>query len=128
MLQQSLKILIVDDDNFGNAILADYLKSANYQVEVITESKKAWEILQDHGNNYAAVIVDRVMLGIDGIELLHRMKQKPALKNLPVIMQTGEALPEEFVAAMAAGVFDFVYKPVDKSTLIMTIKNAIARR
>lgn len=119
------KIMVIDDEIISDKIVVDYLHDANYLTETVTNGKTAWELLSKQPQDYMMVIVDRMMLGVDGMELLRRIKKTPDLQNIPVIMQTGEAEPEEHVAAIAAGVFDFIYKPVDRDLLLFLVNKAL---
>lgn len=118
-------ILAVDDGPISLKILTEHLESLGYSVEAVSSGKIAWELLQRYPEKYAVVIVDRMMEGIDGMQLLRYIKSTAALKNIPVIIQTGEADAEDFIAAVKAGVFDFIYKPLEQKLLMYVIKNAI---
>jgi CheY-like chemotaxis protein len=119
------KILIVDDELLSSKIIANYLQDINYSVEEARSGAKALELLNAHPQDYQIVIVDRMMFGIDGMEVLRRIKQSPELKHIPVIMQTGEAEAEDSINAMAAGAFAFVFKPIEHDALLLLIKSAL---
>lgn len=119
------KILVVDDDSVSAKVIVDHLKEANYAVDSTTQGKEAWEILTQYPEEYAVILVDRMMMGVDGMELLRRIKQSPPLQTIPVIMITGQAQPEEHVDAIAAGVFDFIYKPIEKDLLLFLVQKAV---
>jgi two-component system cell cycle response regulator len=121
------KILIVDDEVISTRIIANHLISANYQVDTAYDGKKAWELLHQHPEDYALVFADRMMLGVDGMELLKRIKTSPELQHIPVIMITGQAEPEEFVAALDAQALDVLYKPIDGDLLLFITKQALEK-
>lgn len=119
------KILLIDDDAVGLKAISALLINAGYEVDAASDSKIAWGHLLDGPKHYAAVLTDRMMLGLDAMELLHRVKQSPALCHIPVIVITGEATPEEEAAALTAGAFAFLYKPVTQETLLQVVTAAL---
>jgi DNA-binding response OmpR family regulator len=119
---------VIDDDTISAKIITDYLKTAHYTVDTIFESKKAWELLNQHPQDYGLIFIDRMMFGVDGMEFLRRIKHTSSLQHIPVIMFTGEAEPEEHVNAIAAGVSDFIYKPVEKDLLLYLVGEIIKGR
>ena len=120
------KILIVDDDVISNRVITATLTAAAYKVESLDNAAAAWELLCQQPHDYSLVLVDRMMMGMDGMMLLHRIRTHPQFQNLPVVMITGEAEPEEYEAAIAAGAFDFIYKPIEKELLLSIITKAIS--
>lgn len=119
------KILVVDDDAISNKIIVTFLKEANYIVEEDSNANDAWKKLLQHPDDFSLILVDRMMFGVDGMTLLHRIKHNPQLKNIPVVMLTGEAEPEDHVAAIAEGACDFIYKPVENKLLLFVVENAL---
>ena len=118
-------ILIVDDDVISIRIIEDHLQGNLYQTSSAKSGEDAWEMLSKSPIGYDVVIVDRLMEGMDGLELTRKIKADSQLANLPVIIQTGQADTEEFIAALNAGAFDFIYKPVEQELLLYVIENAL---
>src|SRR5262249_11810307 len=100
---ENIKILVVDDEMLPIQALIEQLKGSNYLIDYETRGEKALARLQAHPQDYALVLADRMMFGMDGMGLLKAMKQDPALKDIPFIMQTGEAEAEEVEEALSAG-------------------------
>ena len=124
-MEDGKKILVVDDDTLCTKVIVEHLKEASYPVDSAAKGSEAWEMLTSAPEQYAALFVDRMMLGVDGMELLRRIKQSPSLRQIAVIMITGEAQPDEHVDAIAAGVFDFLYKPIEKELLLFLAQKAL---
>ncbi len=118
------KILIADDDPISLHVISQYLQEAGYQFATAHDGQQAWEFLSQAPEEFTVVIADRIMPHLHGLDLLLKMQQHPVLKNIPLIMLTGAAEKTEIVAALKAGVFDFLHKSIDKDLLLMTLKRA----
>jgi len=118
------KILLVDDDPISLHVLINCLRN-DYPIETAVDGQQAWEILQAHPQDFAVIIADRIMPKLHGLQLLEKMQTHPELKRLPLILLTGEAEKAEQIAAIKAGVFDFLYKPVDAQLLLRVLERAI---
>jgi len=115
----------VDDDPVCVGVVEYHLQTAGYVTDSAFSGAAAWKILQQHPNDYGVIIMDRIMLGMDGLALLKKIKEDDRVRHIPVIMQTTHAQPDEFVDAVSSGVFDFIYKPVDRTLLLFMIHNAV---
>ena len=96
-------ILVVDDEPFNREIILEILDDPGYRLSVAEDGDEAWTRLSQAGETFDLVLLDRMMPGIDGLEILRRMKAAPALRDLPVIMQTAAASPEQVREGIAAG-------------------------
>ncbi len=119
------EILLVDDDPIILKILTLYLDEAGYRSAVAENGEQALHLLQQHPERFSAIILDRVMPKLSGIDLLHKVRVLPQFRKLPIIMLTGHAEREDVGAAVIAGVYDFLYKPIDKDLLLLVIKRAL---
>lgn len=119
------KILLVDDDTVSLKVLENYLSGTNYTYTITTNGLKAWDLLENNPKEFAVVIADRVMPHLHGIELLKKMQAHPQLKNIPLIMLTGEAEKEDMLDAVKAGVEDFLFKPIEKELLLTVLQRIL---
>lgn len=119
-------ILLVDDDPISNKWLTAALTAANYQVSSVEDAKTAWQLLTTRTHTYQLVIIDRMMFGMSGMDLLRQIQMSPSLKKIPVIIQTGECRPEEHIAAIAAGAVDLLYKPIATDLLLKVVNKALS--
>jgi diguanylate cyclase (GGDEF)-like protein len=117
----STKILIVDDEEVICKLFAQMLKRYGYQVVTETDGNKIMDHLR--GERFNLVLLDLIMPHINGIAVLHQIKQN--FEELPVVIVTGHGSLENAVESMQAGASDFVTKPVDASVLDIRIKKAI---
>jgi DNA-binding NtrC family response regulator len=100
-------LLLVDDDEELRRDMAAYFTRLGYRVDHCSNVAEALEAMR--GKSYDAAIVDMVMPGGGGIELLERLKSAGA--ECPIVMLTGKGTVESAVEAMKLGAADFLAKP-----------------
>ena len=87
-------ILLVDDDPKTLELLEETLRSAGYETQSVQSGKRALEVLSS--KLVSAVLLDLLMPGMDGFEVIRHVRQDAALKHLPIFVMTGKSLtPEE---------------------------------
>ncbi|MBC5764219.1 PP2C family protein-serine/threonine phosphatase [Ramlibacter albus] len=112
-MPQSVQVnaLVVDDDPLILAILSRFLDSRGWRVATVPDGKAALEAL-DRDDTINLVVTDRVMPVMDGLALARAIRARPSKSYVYCIMLTSASQQESLVAAMEAGVDDFVGKPV----------------
>jgi two-component system chemotaxis response regulator CheY len=127
MLDQNMKILVVDDFSTMRRIIKNILKELGYNnVDEADDGKTGLEKLQG-GGGFDFVITDWNMPIMPGIELLRAIRSDAALKGLPVLMVTAEAAKENIVEAVSAGVSNYIVKPFTAAALKERIDLIIAK-
>jgi DNA-binding NtrC family response regulator len=115
------RVLVVDDEPRMADVVAMALRRAGYECETFGGGAEAIEALAERGAD--VVVTDWKMPGMDGIELLRRLRaQRP---NLPVILLTAHGSVPSAVAAMREGAFDYVTKPFDNDELRALVARAL---
>jgi DNA-binding NtrC family response regulator len=115
------RILIVDDERYVRDSLAEVLASEGY---ACTTADSMAEALESFGPSGAQVVVtDLKMPGGDGIELLAALRR--AGSTVPVVMMTGVGTIRDAIAAIRAGAYDFLQKPVDSEQLSIVLRRAV---
>jgi signal transduction histidine kinase/DNA-binding response OmpR family regulator len=120
----SIRILIVDDDPEARSALNKLLGQDGYTLDIAEGGISALDIACARAPD--VVITDLRMPGMDGIELLARLKERNS--ELPVIVVTSLGDVESAVAAMRAGAEDYLPKPIDINALGFVIERALERR
>ncbi len=116
MPDPGIRILIVDDFSTMRRIIRNILKQLGFEnVEEAENGSDAYEKLD--GNKYDFVITDWNMPVMDGMGLLKKIRTDPAMKTLPVLMVTAEAEKDKVVAAIQAGVNNYIVKPFTADVL-----------
>ncbi|MEX0840106.1 MAG: sigma-54 dependent transcriptional regulator, partial [Parvibaculum sp.] len=117
-------ILIVDDDPAQRRILEEVVNRDGYRAIPVDGGAAALEYLEGPaGADISLMILDLVMPGVDGMEVLKRTH--PAKPNLPVIVLTAHGGIETVVNVMREGAADFVVKPVSPERLHVSMRNAL---
>jgi len=92
-------ILLVDDDPGTLALLEETLRAAGYETQSVRSGTRALEVLSS--KLISAVLLDLLMPGMDGFEVIHHVRQEPSLKQLPILVMTGKNLTAEESALLA---------------------------
>jgi two-component system response regulator PilR (NtrC family) len=114
-------ILVVDDELSMREFLKILLEKEGYDVSTASEASSAIDLINDQ--NFDLVISDIKMPGMGGLPLLEKIKEINS--NLPVIMITAFASPENAVTAMKSGAFDYITKPFKVEEILKIVKSAI---
>ncbi|QWR77570.1 response regulator [Candidatus Magnetomonas plexicatena] len=115
------KVLIVDDDQHLRMLYQAELEDEHYEVFIASSGKEALEFFEKETPDI--VTLDILMPGMDGIEVLRRMKEKKP--NLPVIMSTAYDYRDDFSVWASDA---YVVKSADLTELKSTIKTLLARK
>jgi len=116
------KILVVDDDQDLRETLSMFLTRQNYEVHGAPNGLRGWELL--HKNNYDLVLLDIMMPGMSGFDVLDKIRQDPTLKDMPIIMITALDKSTDVVKAFEKGATDYVSKPFVNAELIARVSTA----
>ena len=114
-------ILIVDDEKNYTAVLSVVLEEEGYETHTANSAAGALDMLKVE--DVDLVVTDMKMPGMDGLELLGRIKQK--WPDVPVIMMTAHGTVDKAVEAMQKGAYTFILKPFDNERLVLYAQKAI---
>jgi PAS domain S-box-containing protein len=91
-------ILLVDDDPRALDLLEEALRSAGYEVQSVRSGARALEVLAN--KVVGAILLDLLMPGMDGFQLIRHVRQEPSLKDLPILVMTAKSLSREEIALL----------------------------
>ena len=115
-MDPDMKILIVDDFSTMRRIIKNLLRDLGFtNTAEADDGQTALPMLQQ--GNFDFLITDWNMPGMEGIELLKRVRADDNLKSMPVLLVTAEAKKEQIVEAAQAGVNGYIVKPFTAGTL-----------
>ncbi|CAN5146314.1 sigma-54 dependent transcriptional regulator [soil metagenome] len=116
-------ILVTDDEKSIRNSLREILEFESYNVLVAEDGESALNTVRNE--KVDLLILDIKMKGMDGIEVLEKVKEIEA--ELPVIMISGHGTIKIAVEATKMGAFDFIEKPPDLNRLLISVRNALSR-
>ncbi|MEE4379710.1 MAG: response regulator transcription factor [Candidatus Competibacteraceae bacterium] len=113
-------VLLVDDAPDSLGMLTDALEEADYTVLVAIDGERALELVERVKPD--VVLLDAIMPGLDGFETSVRLKQNPAMADVPIIFMTGLSDTEHIVKGLEAGGIDYITKPVNPQELLARLE------
>jgi CheY-like chemotaxis protein len=118
------KILSVDDDAFNRDILSEYLTEAGYEVVEAQDGDIALERLAAT-EGIAAIVLDRMMPRVGGMEVLRTVKADPRYQDIPVIMQSAAVARDQILEGINAGAYYYLTKPYENQMLLAIVGAAL---
>jgi two-component system phosphate regulon response regulator PhoB len=119
------RILIVEDESSLVVLLRYNLEAEGYEVEAVGRGDEADLRLKEHLPDL--VLLDWMLPGLSGIELMRRLRQRPETQNLPVIMMTARGEEAERVRGLKLGADDYVVKPFSVPELMARVRTLLRR-
>jgi signal transduction histidine kinase/CheY-like chemotaxis protein len=92
-------ILLVDDDPKALELLEDSLRSAGYETQAVRSGARALEVLAS--KVVGAILLDLLMPGMDGFQVIRHVRQEPTLKELPILVMTAKSLSQSEIALLS---------------------------
>lgn len=117
-------VLVVDDEPIGRETLAENLSEEGYAVVEAESGEAAWHLIDANPDRFDAILLDRMMPDMDGIEILHRVKLRSDMMHVPVIMQTGMTADTDVLEGLRAGAYYYLTKPFSADTLLAIVAAA----
>lgn len=110
-------VLAVDDSVLDRKMIERLLRTSSYKVTTVDSGNKALEVLGIEGTlglqiNISLIITDYCMPGMTGYDLLKRVKESSALKEIPVVIMSSENVPNRIQRCLEEGAEEFIMKPV----------------
>jgi CheY-like chemotaxis protein len=126
-MREPARILVVDDEPLNLEIIAEHLDDAGYALRLFESPVEAWQHLQSQeGPGYDLILLDRMMPGMDGMQLLRNIKGDARFRSTPVVMQTAASSPDQVREGVAAGAYYYLSKPYSGRELRAIVTGALA--
>ena len=120
------KILLVEDNEMNLDMLSRRLQRAGFEVEVAADGSEALNRVRE--KEYGLVLLDHMMPGLSGLDVLRLLRATYTAEQLPVIMVTALNDSEKIVEAISAGANDYVTKPLDYPVALARIRSQLSRK
>ena len=124
-MAQSPKVLVVDDEPNVLRSLVQYLTIEEFEVETASNGPEALEKVDSF--NPELILLDVMMPGMDGFEVLDKVKEKPGHTNTPVIMLTAKDQSSDVLKGYQSGATSYLVKPFNLDELVETINQTLER-
>lgn len=120
----SKRVLIVDDDPLIRHLVQEMLSAEGYAVTAAEDGKQAIQTLDSEPRplQFEFIVLDVVMPGMNGLDVLMRLKLHPHTQSIPVMMLTGEDKAEDIMAGYEVGADYYITKPFTRQQLIYGVK------
>ena len=119
------RVLVVDDEELNLLIIQEFLEQESLDLDVYSDPLAAWDALHRSDVEYSLIVLDRMMPGLDGMEFLRRLKRESRFLDIPVIMQTAAASPDQVRQGLEAGAYYYLTKPYEPEALISIVRGAL---
>ncbi|EYF01611.1 sigma-54-dependent transcriptional regulator [Chondromyces apiculatus] len=118
-------ILVVDDERNIRRTLDMVLTGEGFRVVEAASAEDALKLLTQGETPVEMMLVDLMLPGMNGLELLDRVRQDDATRDLPVIVISGHATVHDAVKAIKLGAGDFFEKPLNRERVLVGVRNAL---
>ncbi len=119
MNQTTGRLLVVDDNDLNREMLSRRLQRKGFEVMVAEDGPSAMDMIERE--MFDLIILDIMMPGLTGIEVLEILRKRYSAAELPIIMATAKTQSEDVVMALSLGANDYVTKPIDFSVLLARV-------
>lgn len=116
-------VLIVEDDDNARRLIRLFIESEGYRILTASKAEEAFDLIAQH--SVQLVLLDVMLPGMNGFEILYVIRQKYNQIELPVIMVTALDQKDDVVGALELGANDYLVKPYDIDVLKARIKTQI---
>ncbi len=123
---RDIRVLLVEDSPTNQIVFQSMMEGTGYRVDVAASGEEALHALQDLP--YDLVMMDVYMPGMDGLQTTQALRKLDACREIPVIALTANAMRGDRERFIAAGMDDYLPKPIDKRDLLATMRKWAARR
>ncbi|MBF8280110.1 MAG: guanylate cyclase, partial [candidate division NC10 bacterium] len=117
-------LLVVDDDAMNRDMLSRRLARHGYTVAVAEGGEQALKMIE--GQKFDLVLLDIMMPGVSGLQVLDILRQRYSMADLPVIMATAKDESSDIVEALKRGANDYVTKPLDFPVVLARTESQLA--
>lgn len=118
-------VLLAEDEEIIADIIRDLLVDEGFRVTVCGDGLEAWQRLQEGGPAFDVILLDRGLPGMDGMDLLRRLKDDPALSRVPVVLETAQSDEHSVREGLGAGAYYYLTKPIQPDVLLAVVRAAL---
>jgi CheY-like chemotaxis protein len=118
-------ILAVEDDATSLVIMVSLLEELGYETLQAENGREALEVLEREAARIDAIVLDKAMPEMDGLEVVDALKDTPQMRHIPIVMVTGSKSADEVKEGIDAGVFYYLVKPFEDDVFESVVTSAM---
>ncbi len=119
---ENVKVLLAEDNEANQMVASELLALLGIDLDIAANGREAVEMARAGRGTYACILMDMQMPEMDGLEATRALRADAAFDDLPIIAMTANAMKQDLDACLAAGMNDYVTKPVDRAALADTLR------
>jgi CheY-like chemotaxis protein len=125
-IKQSVRILLAEDNPVNQKLAVLILTKAGYQVEVVNNGRKAVDTFSAHPNHFDLILMDIQMPEMDGLAATKELRDR-GFNTIPIVAMTANAMKGDREICLAAGMNDYITKPVKREIIFEIIEKWLHR-
>lgn len=119
-------LLVVDDNEMNRDLMSVQFGRAGYKVVLAHSGYDALELIET--SHFDLVLLDMMMPGLSGLDVLHEIRKQYSILNLPVIIVTADDLEQSIITALQAGANDYLTKPLNLAVALARVKTQLTSK
>jgi CheY-like chemotaxis protein len=123
---QHKRVLVVDDNEMNGSYIRTVLMKHPFSIEVVNDGQAALDAIQRHRPDL--VLLDVMMPGLSGLDVLETLRDDPAFTSIPVILVTAKSQDEDLLNGYQTGADYFISKPFTPRQLLHGIGLVLGMR
>ena len=117
-------VLLIEDSPEDQQAVCDTLSAKGYSVTTMSDPEQALNTVEDWAKQYNFVIIQEVMHGRSGMDLVHEARSRR--KDLPILVVTRDGDWNGYARALSEGAVDYFQSPLDHKKLVRTVEASLA--
>ena len=125
---EGVRALLAEDNEANQMVAIELLGRLGIALDVARNGREAIAMAHAAPTKYEAILMDMQMPELDGLAATRALRADPRFKTVPIIAMTANAMKVDLDACLAAGMNDHVTKPIDRRTLLATLRRWLPAR
>jgi DNA-binding response OmpR family regulator len=117
------RIVLAEDDAIVRRLISHVLQKEGFEVLAASDGEEALKLISSRRPD--AIILDAMMPGVDGLEVLHSLRRGEETKDIPVMILSGRSLERDVVTGFDFGANDYLVKPFKPNELVVRLKRML---